>query len=211
MIWRPRYLTRSQREERRLEAGRRLQAGQLSQAEMARRLGVSRMAVSQWARQLRQHHGDIGRLHPQPISGRPARLSVEPWPRVLAVLNEGALKAGFETERWPLLRIRAVMLVAFGVRYQAHDLARRLKALGWRAQQPAVYARERDEALVRAWLTPEWPRMNKRLAAAARQSSSSMKPGAHVAPRRPPPGPRGGRRPFCGVYANAVSYPRSWG
>ena len=161
MIWRPRHLTRHQREERRLEAGRLLQAGQLSQAEIARRLGVSRMAVSQWARQLRQHHGDIGRLHTQPIPGRPARLSVEQWQRVLAVLKEGALKAGFETDRWTLLRIRAVMLVAFGVRYHAHYLARRLKALGWSAQQPAVYARERDEALVRAWLTHDWPRIKK--------------------------------------------------
>jgi hypothetical protein len=49
---------------------------------------------------------------------------------VLAVLNEGALKAGFETERWTLRRIRAVILVAFGVHYHAHYLARRLKALG---------------------------------------------------------------------------------
>jgi transposase len=138
MIWRPRDLTRSQRAARRLEAGRLLQAGQLSQADMARRLGVSRMAVSQWARPLRQHPGAIGRLHTQPLPGRPARLSVEPWPRVLAVLTEGALKAGFETERWTLLHIRAVMLVAFGVRYHAHSLARRLQALGWRAQQPAV-------------------------------------------------------------------------
>ena len=138
MIWRPRHLTRSQREERRLEAGRLLQAGHLSPAEIARRLGVSRRAVSKWARQLRQHHGDIGSLHTRPIPGRPARLDVAQWERVLAGLKEGALKAGFDTDRWTLLRIRAVILGAFGVRYHAHYLARRLKALGWRAQQPAV-------------------------------------------------------------------------
>jgi transposase len=169
MIWRPRDLTRSQRQERRLEAGRLLQAGPLSHAEIARRLGVSRMAVSKWARQLRQHHGDIGSLHTHPIPGRPARLSVEQWQRVLAVLKEGALKAGFETDRWTLLRIRAVVLVAFGVRYHAHYLARRLKALGWSPQQPAVYARERDDALVRAWLTHDWPQIKKRLAARKRR------------------------------------------
>jgi transposase len=172
MIWRPRHLTRSQREERRLEAGRLLQAGHLSHADIARRLGVSRMAVSKWARQLRQHHGDIGSLHTRPIPGRPARLSVEQWQRVLAVLKEGALKAGFETDRWTLLRIRAVILVAFGVRYHAHYLARRLKALGWSPQQPAVYARERDDALVRAWLTHDWPRIKKRLAASKRRLCS---------------------------------------
>jgi len=70
--------------------------------------------------------------------GRPARLNVEPWPRVLAGLKEGALQAGLETDRWTLRRIRAVMRVACGVRDQAHDLARRLKALGWSPQPPAV-------------------------------------------------------------------------
>ena len=150
MIWRPRHLTRSQREERRLEAGRLLQAGQLSHADIARRLGVSRMAVSTWAHQLHQHQGDMASLHTRPIPGRPARLSSAQWQHVLAMLDEGALKAGFDTERWTLLRIRAVILVAFRVRYHAHYLARRLKALGWSPQQPAVYARERDEALVRA-------------------------------------------------------------
>jgi transposase len=172
MTWRPRHLTRSQREERRLEAGRRLQAGQLSQADIARRLGVSRMAVSKWAQQLHQRQGDMASLHIRPIPGRPPRLSVEQWQRVLAILNEGALKAGFETDRWTLLRIRAVILVAFGVRYHAHYLARRLKALGWSPQQPAVYARERDDALVRAWLMHDWPRIKKRLAADRRRSCS---------------------------------------
>ena len=169
MIWRPRHLTRSQREERRLEAGRLLQAGQLSRADMARRLGVSRRAVSTWARQLHQHQGDMASLRARPIPGRPARLSAAQWQHVLAVLKQGALNAGFETERWTLQRLRAVVLVAFGVHHHAHCLARRLKALGWSPQQPAVYARERDEALVQAWLAQDWPRIKKRLAAAGRK------------------------------------------
>ncbi len=111
MIWRPRHLTRRQREARRLEAGRRLQAGHLSQADIARRLGVSRMAISQWARPLRQHQGEMTSLHTRPLPGRPARLSAEPWPCVLAVLTEGAPQAGFDTERWTLRRSRAVMVV----------------------------------------------------------------------------------------------------
>ena len=144
----------------------------MSYADIARRFGVSRMAVSTWARQLHQHQGDMASLHTHSIPGRPARLRREQWQRVLAVLKEGALKAGFDTDRWTLLRIRAVILVAFGVRYHAHDLSRRLKALGWSPQQPAVYARERDDALVQAWLTHDWPRMKKRLAANRRRSCS---------------------------------------
>jgi hypothetical protein len=60
-----------------------------------------------------------------------ARLSAEQRQRVLAALKQGALKAGFDTDRWTLQRIRAVLLVAFGVCYNAHYLACRLKALGW--------------------------------------------------------------------------------
>src|SRR3712207_6339625 len=127
-------------------------------------------------------------LHTRAIPGRPARLRIEQWQRVLVVLKEGALKAGFDTDRWTLRRIRAVILVAFGVRYHAHYLARRLKALGWRAQQPAVYARERDDALVRAWLTHDWPRIKKRLAATRRRSCSSMRPAFPSGPKREPRG-----------------------
>jgi transposase len=167
--------------------------------------------MSQWARQLRQHHGDTASLHARPIPGRPARLSAEPWQRVLAVLQEGALKAGFDTERWTLRRIRAVMLVAFGVRHHAHYLARRLKALGWSPQQPAVYARERDEALVQAWLAQDWPRIKTRLAGEKRQESSWMKPASHSAPTARPPGRRWGTPPSCGVSASAGHYRRPSG
>ncbi len=208
MMWRPRQFTRSQREERRLEAGRLLQAGQLSYADIARRLGVSRMAVSKWARQLYQRQGDMTSLHTRPIPGRPARLGAEQWQRVLAVLQQGALQAGFDTDRWTLLRIRAVILVAFGVRYHAHYLARRLKALGWSPQQPALYARERDDALVRAWLTHDWPGLKKRLAAGRRKSSSWMKPAFHSEPGLGPPGRRWGRPRSCDASASAVNSPR---
>jgi transposase len=164
MIWRPRSLTRTQREERRLEAARLLQAGQLSQAEIARRMGVSRMAVSKWAKHLRQHRDDLASLRRRPMPGRPPRLTAAQWQHILQRLAEGALRAGFETERWTLQRIRALIVVEFGVNYHAHYLARRLKTLGWSPQAPAVYARERDEALVQAWLTHDWPRIKKRLA-----------------------------------------------
>jgi hypothetical protein len=73
-----------------------------------------------------------------PIPGRPARLSAAQWRRVLAVLKQGALNAGFATGRWVLQCIRAVVLVALGAHSHAHYPARRLKALGWSPQQPAV-------------------------------------------------------------------------
>jgi transposase len=199
MIWRPRHLTRTQLEERRLTAGQLLQAGHLSYTAIARRMGVSRTAVSKWAEQLRQSPGDLLSLKSKPVPGRPPRLTTDQWQDLLQVLRRGALQAGFDTDRWTLRRIRALILVECGVEYHAHYLARRLKALGWSPQHPAVYARERDDALVQAWLTRDWPRIKKRLAAAARKSSSSMRPAFRFAPRRPPRGLRGGTRPSSGA------------
>jgi transposase len=199
MRWKPRQLTRSQLEERRLEAGRLWQAGHLSQAAIARQMGGSRTAVSRWAQQLRQSQGNLGGLKQNRVPGRPPRLTPEQWQQRLQVLGRGALRAGFDTDRWTLRRMRAVMLVEFGVAYHAHDLSHRLNTLGWSPQPPTVYAREREDAWVQAWLTHDWPRINKRLAAAARQSSSSMKPASRVAPRPARPGRRGGGRRASGA------------
>jgi transposase len=116
--------------------------------------GVTRLGRGNFqtrSQQLHQHQGEMASLRTRPLPGRPARLSVGQWQRVLAILTQGALHVGFEAaERWTLQRLRAVMVVACGVHDHAHDLARRLKALEWSPQQPAVYARERDAVLVRA-------------------------------------------------------------
>ena len=158
-----------QLEERRLEAGRLLLAGQLSQADIARYMGVSRMAVSKWAKRLEEQQGDLSSLTNRLAPGRPPQLAREQWQQVLQWLTQSARHAGFETERWTLRRVRALILVEFNVDYHPHYLARRLRALGWSPQHPASYARERDDALVHAWLTHDWPRIKKKLAAARRQ------------------------------------------
>jgi transposase len=161
MTWRPKPLTRSQGEERRLAAGQRLQASSLAPAEIARRLGVSRMAVSQWAKHLRPQQGALASLRSRPTPGRPSRLTAAQWQHLVRLLKHGALRAGFETDRWTLRRLRAVIVVECGVDDHAHYLARRLKSLGWSPQPPAGYARERDEALIKVWRQHDWPRITK--------------------------------------------------
>ncbi len=77
----------------------------------------------------------------------------------------GAKRSGFETERWTLPRVGAVIERRFGVTYHVDYLSTRLRDLGWSAQVPAVRAAERDEELIRAWLDRDWPRIKKKLAA----------------------------------------------
>jgi transposase len=89
------------------------------------------------------------------------------WGEVFEVLTQGAKHSGFETERWTLPRIRAVLQRRFGVTYHVDYLSTRLRDLGWTAQVPAVWAAERDEDLIQAWLDRDWPRIKKKLAARA--------------------------------------------
>jgi transposase len=166
-MWRPHKLTPEQLEERRLVAGRLLRAGRLSQSDIARRLGVSRMAISQWAQRLRNCPHGFAALKRRPKPGRPPRLAPQQWQELLDILKRGAMRSGFKTERWTLPRVRIVIERRFGVSYHAHYLSARLRNLGWTVQVPAVRARERDEELIQAWLDRDWPRIKKRLAAAA--------------------------------------------
>jgi transposase len=175
MPWKPQTLSRQQYEERRLYGGQLLKQGKLSQAAIAREVGVSRAAVCQWAHHLKGHHNRLPALKAKPVPGRPARLADKQWQALLKLLSKGALAAGFETDRWTLPRIRAVVCRHFGAEYHPRSLGRQLRALGWSRQVPAPQARERDPALVAAWLKRDWPQIKKRLVAAGHRSSSLMK------------------------------------
>ncbi len=145
--------------ERRRTAAGLLRAGRLSQAEIARRLGVSRATVSDWAKRLKS--GGLRALQLRKASGRPARLTRAEKQTLRRVLRRGALAAGFPNDRWTLSRIGQVIQREFGVRYHINYLNRLLAGLGFSLQQPLPRAAERDEDLIRAWLAQDWPRIKK--------------------------------------------------
>ena len=159
MAFQPTHLSRAQFEERRRLGAHLLRQGKLSQAEIARRLGVSRSAVSQWARQLAQ--GGWWQLRRRTSNGRPPKLSKAQRHTLRRLLKRGAHQAGFPTERWTLQRIQTVIAREFQLTYHPTYVARLLKQLGWSPQVPLPRAKERDEALIRAWLAQDWPRLKK--------------------------------------------------
>jgi putative transposase len=197
MEWQPTRWTAAQLEERRVAAARLLRAGGATQAAIARRLGVSRAAVTQWKRRL-EARGLRGVQRRAP-TGRPSRLSPPQWGQLLRVLRRGAVAAGFETERWTLPRIAAAVRRTFGVRYHPHSLGPALRARGWSPQVPIARARERDEALIRAWLQHDWPRIKRGLADPGGPSSSSTRRGTPSSPGWAPPGPRSAGPRSCGA------------
>jgi putative transposase len=189
MVWRPTRLTREQMEERRLAAGRLLRAGRLSQAEVAREVGVSRASVTRWRQRLAG--GGLRALRRRRAPGRASRLTGSQWRRVGRVLDRGALAAGFETEQWTLRRVAAVIERTFGVRYHPRSLGRALRARGFSPQRPVPRAAERDDALVEAWLTRDWPRIKRGLAAPGERLPSWTRQATRFGPASARPGRAG--------------------
>jgi transposase len=139
-------------EERRLTAARLLKANTLSQAEIARQLGVSRAAVTHWAQQLAAREP----LQRRVASGRPPKLT-----RSQQQSLKRLLKCGARAERWTLKRVRQVIVREFGVTYHEHSLSDVLAKWDWSLQQPLARAQERDEEIIQAWLEHDWPRIKK--------------------------------------------------
>lgn len=146
-------------EERRLEGGRRLKAGKLSQAEIARELGVSRTTVSTWAKRLQA--GGLRQLHRRRGGGRSPKLTRPQECDLKRRLRRGALAMGFPTDRWTMQRVQLLIQREFGVTYHPNYINRLLGRLDWSLQVPLPRALERDEDWVRAWLEQDWPRIKK--------------------------------------------------
>lgn len=163
MNWAPTRLTLEQKEERRRRGGQLLKAGKLSKAEIARQLGVSRAAVSQWAK--RQTNGGMRALRRRQPKGRTPKLTVEQQRTLLKYLRQGAPAAGFPSARWSMGRVQRLIREKFGVRYHVHYMPRLLAKLNWSLQQPLARAQEQEEELIRAWLAQDWPRIKKSAAA----------------------------------------------
>ena len=155
-------------EQRRLEAAKMLKKG-LSQAEVARRLEVSRQSVSKWASRLEQEGKDGLRQH---ALGRPRQLSDAQCAKLGKLLVQGALAQGFATELWTLPRIAQLIEARFGVRYSTGHTWHLLRRLGFSCQKPARRAIQRDEAHIEQWKKRRWPALKKTPPAADKPSSS---------------------------------------
>jgi transposase len=158
---------------RRLRAGRLLQRG-VAQAEVARRLAVSRTTVSDWNSQLEA--GGLEALKRRP-RGRPSGLDASQRRELLQLLTAGALAAGFATELWTLRRVGQLIERRFARSYSESQVWRILIALGFSCQRPAGRALERNEAAIRRWKQTRWPALKKTLPNKAASSSSSTSRG----------------------------------
>lgn len=145
--------------ERRRRRGARLLAAGKKQAEVARRLSVTRTTVARWEAARRE--GGVEALRRPARFGRPRKLSDEQCEQLVQALKAGALTAGFSTELWTLPRIALLIRQRFSVSLTDSAVWRLLRALGWSVQRPTGQARQRDEQAIRTWKARRWPALKK--------------------------------------------------
>src|SRR5262249_34194156 len=129
-------------EERRLRAAALLQKG-LSEAEVARKVGMHGQSVNRWAAQLsaavRRPRKRVGWRD----GGRAWRSEVG--------LKGGSGGMGSETRLGTGARVADLIERSCGVRYHPGHVWRMLGRLGWSCQRPTGRALERDEEAIRRW------------------------------------------------------------
>jgi len=146
-------------EQRRLRAAKYMTNG-LSDAEIARRLRVSRESVRRWRKSWKAK-GRSG-LRKAGRAGRKPRLTEKQQQAVNAALAKGAVANGYASELWTLPRVAEVVEKLTGVRYHPHHVNRLLWALGWSCQKPKLVSRARDEDAIAEWREHTWKKLKKK-------------------------------------------------
>ena len=132
----------------------------VTQADIARRLRVSRAAVCQWLKKARKKGKQALQRKPRP--GRPPKLTALQQRSLVQLLARGPERAGYTTQLWTAERIQRLVAEQFGVRYHVHHVPKLLRQCGWSYQRPTGRAIERDEAAIERWIQEDWPRIKKK-------------------------------------------------
>lgn len=149
-----------QREERRMEAVRRLRTGEHA-AVIAADLGVGANAVYMWGKAAREG-GGLRALKGKPRSGRTPKLTGEQRATLKRMVLRGPAACGFERELWTLPMVGEFIQREFGVEYHVDHLSKLMRTLGLTRQKPAVRARERDERAIGRFIREEFPAIEKK-------------------------------------------------
>src|SRR5258707_7247881 len=160
-------------EGRRKQAVRLFASGRLTQAEIARRLEVTRTSVHRWHVAWRRDGPTACRGAER--AGRRRRLERSDLQVLDRALRAGAATWGFPSDLWTLPRVARVIEKVTGVAYHPGHVWRILRDLNWSRQRPARRAKERNEKAIKQWVAQDWPRIKKTLAGSGPGSSSKTR------------------------------------
>jgi len=148
-----------QREQRRMEAVKRLRAGEPA-AVVAADLGVAPNTVYTWGKRARL--GGNKALKAKPGRGRTFKLQPEHWQTLKRMVLKGPRACGFDRGLWTLPMIKELVERELGVSYHEDHLSKFLRRLGLSVQMPMVRARERDEKAIKRFVEVEFPAIEKK-------------------------------------------------
>jgi transposase len=175
-------------EERRMRAADLFKA-KVSQAEIARELGVAHQTVSDWHDKWLV--GGKKALRRSGPAGRPPKVTAVQLAKVEKALERGPEANGFATNLWTLARVAEVIETVTGVSYHPGHVWRVLRQMGWSRQRPARQAIERDDQAIERWVNERWPKVKKTLQPGGHGSSSKTRAGSASFRSSGPPGPSG--------------------
>jgi transposase len=101
--------------ERRLRAAAYFSTGQMTQAAISHELKVSRQSVSRWYHAWQQH--GMQALEGAGRAGRKPKINRQQQSLLAAALRRGARAHGFDSDRWTVDRVTALIETLTGVAY----------------------------------------------------------------------------------------------
>lgn len=146
-------------EKRRLQAAKLFEQG-ISQAEVARRMGVSRETTRRWYETWTKQ--GKGGLKKAGRAGRKPRLEPEQLGEVRRGLKQGPEVLGYGTGLWTSWRVADLIERQTGQKFHPGHVWRILRSLGWSCQRPIGRATQRNEPAIRRWKRVRWPELKKK-------------------------------------------------
>lgn len=151
-------LSREKREKQRLKAAKLFKKG-VSQAEIARRFGISTPAASYWYAAYQK--GGEAALRSKGHTGFSSKLTPEKRLLFKKAILKGPLAHGYETNLWTLPRLSALMKKVAGVKFSEVWTWKIVRELGFTPQKPQAKAIQRDEVAIAGWCTTTLPGLKK--------------------------------------------------
>jgi len=134
-------------------------AAEVSQAEVSRRLKVSRQSVSRWYKSWER--AGIKGMAGAGRAGRMPKVSESALGLIKEALKNGPRANGIAADLWTLARVRKLIKQLTGISYGVSGVWYVMKRLNWSVQRPGRRALQRDEQAIERWRKQTWTAVKK--------------------------------------------------